>query len=238
MGLIIDDLRTVDVEFEDDDSGPLLGGPAGDALADGSAAEPVPHVRPRLSCGATVTSIRADDVTPAEIADEVQAQRARYRFSAVRICATIRHDDVQVDEVRIAVTLEPDGFAADPPTAWSLDPKQLVKAYRVPVSFEAGVELSLVAGVKLSARFEPAESDQWWLCGSGELQPDPDWVLRRRQNVELLGDHDLRMVVRHPVDTPCRARLAISGRLRQGPHTWWRKVSLPPMLRTLDLPMD
>ena len=247
MGLILEAPKLVRVEFESDDGGPLLGGgPADspslgdDGRTDGIAIGYVEPPRPRLSLGADVTPIGPGSAISADVAEEVRTQEATYRFSLLRVCATIEYDaDVDVDEVNVGVALEPEGYAATPPATWSMDPTQLVKPYKSPLSVEAGIEVSLLAGVKLSTRYEPDEKDQWWLQATGSfLGTSPRWVMRRRQNVDLSGDHDLKMVVRHPVGTQCVARLAITGQLRKGPLTWWRQADLPAYLRTFVLRGD
>jgi hypothetical protein len=250
MGLTLDAPELVEVSFAENDAGPLLGGyvdaPTGDVLApppptapapDGAVAGYVAPPRPRLSLGARVTPIVADSVTPLEVAQEVREQSGTLRFSLLHICANIEHDrDSDVDEVIVGVALEPDGFVPRPPETWSMDPERLVKAYKSPFSVEASVDVPLLPGIKLSTRWDPGSEDQWWLLATGtSMHPNPRWVLRRRQNVDLSGAYDLRMVVCHPAGARCVARLAISGTLRKGPLTWFRQVDLPAYLRTLEL---
>jgi hypothetical protein len=254
VGLTLNAPELVEVDFTEDDAGPLLGGfagaSAGEELAaarppspapwptpDGPVAGYVAPPRPRLSIGARVTRIEAASVTPPEVAQEVRDHEDTLWFSLLHICANIEYDShSDVDEVAVGVSLEPDGFAPSPPQTWSMDPARLVKAYKSPLSVEGAVVVSLLSGIKLSARWEPGEDDQWWLLATGtSLHPNPQWVLRRRQNVDLSGAHDLRMVICHPVGARCIARLAISGRLRRGPLTWFRQVDLPGHLRTLEL---
>ncbi len=236
MGMVMEPLREVDVTF-DGDRGPLLGGTS-DVVGEESAPKPDLPL-PRISFGAAVVPLRPTTrgLDPA-VAAEIESLRDTSVFSVIRLVASMRPvGSGSLDEIRIGVNLEPEGFAAEPPTAWSMTPLRLVSEYKPPFSVEGGIEIPLVVGVKLGGTYEPDTREEWWLLGNGELQSTADWTLRRTKKVDLDAQKPLlTMVVRQPPRVACRARVVMTGTVRTGALFWRQEATLPRDLRTLALP--
>lgn len=105
---------------------------------------------------------------------------------------------------------------------WSMSPLRLMT--RVPQPVGAGLEVGLGPHLKLTGTWAAdMDRERCYVIALGEGERDAEWRYVRRPQLPLDGVHQMVAIIRSPVGTSSRARIALTATARQ------RKFGLIPV---------
>jgi hypothetical protein len=180
----------------------FLGGPPSDGLERGrraTVARPVVElIGPEL--------VRAD----AELLRFLERSSAEFYLAHFRCSLGVGPRD-ELEEATVRVDL---GSEEGEAVAWSLSPLRLVQ--RVPRDHVSlGAEISLGPMFKIRGDWAPlTEREECYVYALGEGESDPEWRYRRTAHEQLLGVHDMTMVVQVPPNRGVHGTVQITARVR------------------------
>jgi hypothetical protein len=144
----------------------------------------------------------------------VKSEAKISRYSLMRLSVSFHPDPLApITKAVVAILLQSDG-AANPPIAWSLDPRRL---YRPPKQITRTIgltaQLGLLAPSGQMQEVQPGTDPL--LVALGELESAPEWQFTGSNLNPLEGIYALTLVSKIPIGIEAHANLAISARLQR-----------------------
>ncbi len=178
-------------------------------------------VRSRLSVGRSdAIAVRAADV----LADSLLATHLREKPAVALLRLTFRMSfrpapDERFERALFTVILSGEEGASAPPFARLLAPERLT-AGPFSIQHQRGGALQLgVSGVGLhveGSTTKSAEVADYYVIAAGLGESDPEWRYVRTETMELVGSHEMAMVVELPREARGEARVSLSATVRAG----------------------
>jgi hypothetical protein len=178
-------------------------------------------VQSRLSVGRSdAIEVKAGDV----LADPLLAAHLREKPEVALLRLTFRISfrpapDERFERALFAVVLSGEEGASAPPFARLLAPQRLA-AGPFSVQHQRGGALQLgVSGAGLhveGSTTKSAEVADYYVIAAGLGESDPEWRYARTEMMELVGSHEMAMVVELPREGGGLARVSLSATVRAG----------------------
>ncbi|MPY60433.1 hypothetical protein [Streptomyces spongiae] len=193
----------------------------------GEPAPPGPPLEGRVLLGGPLSV----PVTPEYVAEDrdmalfVEQEAARAVYHVVHLAVTMatepvspRLDHVQID-LELSTSAGAGGNGGEPPLAWSMAPLKVTEETEIGTTFKLGPQLR-IAQVQGSlgevSRTRTGRRTVPLLEATGELSPEPRWVLRGTKGVPLSGSQRLVVVIRVPVGSRTRVVTSVRAAVVKG----------------------